>query len=99
MLAVAALFVRVGYAALFMRGYAPNRDADSYLRLSKSLADGHGFVLTLPFGFSHASAIRPPLYPAIVSAAFRRLPHRAPNSILHFEQCGSRRERSTSSGS
>jgi 4-amino-4-deoxy-L-arabinose transferase-like glycosyltransferase len=70
-LAGVALIVRVLYAAVFLRGYVPKSDADSYYALGKSLAHGHGFAQTLPFDLSHATAFRPPLYPAVVSIAFR----------------------------
>ena len=66
-----ALFVRARYAIVFLRGYRPNSDADSYYRLATALAHGHGFVDTVPFDLVHATAVRPPLYPAVVSVAFR----------------------------
>ena len=71
MLAAFAMTVRIVYVLAFMRGYTPNSDADSYYAIAKSLARGEGFVHTLPFGLSHATAIRPPLYPFVVSVAFR----------------------------
>src|SRR5258706_6518078 len=72
-LAGVAMSVRIAYVLAFMRGYTPNSDADSYYAIAKSLARGQGFVHTLPFDLSHATAIRPPLYPAVVSVAFRLL--------------------------
>jgi 4-amino-4-deoxy-L-arabinose transferase-like glycosyltransferase len=71
MLAAFAMAVRIVYVLAFMRGYTPNSDADSYYAIARALARGHGFVHTLPFGLSHATAIRPPLYPFVVSVAFR----------------------------
>ena len=54
-----------------MRGYVPNSDADSYFKIGRAVARGQGYVFTLPFEFVHATAIRPPLYPTVIAAAFR----------------------------
>ena len=59
------------YVALFMRGYSPTSDADSYLQIARAVSHGRGFVFTLPFEFVHATAIRPPLYPTVVAGAMR----------------------------
>jgi 4-amino-4-deoxy-L-arabinose transferase-like glycosyltransferase len=66
-----ALVARVGYVVAFMRGYVPNSDADSYYAIGRSVSQGHGYAFTLPFEFVHATAIRPPLYPTVIAAAFR----------------------------
>jgi 4-amino-4-deoxy-L-arabinose transferase-like glycosyltransferase len=66
-----ALCSRVIYVLAFMRGYRPNSDADSYFAIGRAVANGRGYVFTLPFSFVHATAIRPPLYPTLIAAAFR----------------------------
>ena len=66
-----ALAVRVGFTAVFMRGYVPNSDADSYYAIGRAVSKGQGYAFTLPFEFVHATAIRPPLYPTVLAAAFR----------------------------
>jgi len=70
-IAALALVVRVAYVAVFMRGYVPNSDADSYFAIGRAVSKGQGYVFTLPFEFVHATAIRPPLYPTVIAAAFR----------------------------
>ena len=71
LIAAIALGVRVGYVLAFMRGYRPNSDADSYYAIGRAVSDGQGYVFTLPFSSSHATAIRPPLYPTVIAGAFR----------------------------
>jgi 4-amino-4-deoxy-L-arabinose transferase-like glycosyltransferase len=71
LIAAIALCVRVGYVLAFMRGYRPTSDADSYYAIGRAVSDGHGYVFTLPFGFTHATAIRPPLYPTVLAVGFR----------------------------
>ena len=66
-----ALVARVVYAVAFMRGYTPDSDADSYYQIGRAVSRGHGYVFTLPFEFVHATAIRPPLFPTVLAAAFR----------------------------
>jgi len=70
-LAALALGARVVYVVAFMRGYTPDSDADSYYRIGRAVSKGHGYVFTLPFEFVHATAIRPPLFPTVLAAAFR----------------------------
>jgi hypothetical protein len=67
----AALVARVVYVVAFMRGYLPNSDADSYFAIARSVSKGHGYAFTLPFEFVHATAVRPPLFPTVLAAAFR----------------------------
>jgi 4-amino-4-deoxy-L-arabinose transferase-like glycosyltransferase len=70
-LAGLAAAVRVVYVFVFMRDYAPRSDADSYYNIARAIARGDGFVHPLPFHLSHATAIRPPLYPTVVGGAFK----------------------------
>jgi len=65
-----ALFVRVAFVLIAVRHYAPQSDAANYFGLAASLAHGHGFVGVEPFDFLHATAARPPFYPALVSLLF-----------------------------
>ncbi len=70
-LAGIALVARVVYTVAFMRGYTPDSDADSYYQIGRAVAKGRGYVFTLPFGFEHATAIRPPLFPTVLAGAFK----------------------------
>jgi hypothetical protein len=65
-----ALGVRVVYIVVAMRRYAPNSDALNYFALARRLAHGHGFADTIPFGLVHATAERPPLFPALLNMPF-----------------------------
>jgi 4-amino-4-deoxy-L-arabinose transferase-like glycosyltransferase len=67
--AVAAA-VRIAYVLVFLRGYHPQTDAQHYLDIATSVAHGHGFAAKYPYGFEHATAFRPPLYPLLLGAAF-----------------------------
>ncbi len=71
LVAAISLIARVSYVIVFMRGYVPNSDADSYYAIGRAVSKGQGYVFTLPFEFVHATAIRPPLYPTVLAGAFR----------------------------
>jgi 4-amino-4-deoxy-L-arabinose transferase-like glycosyltransferase len=60
---VLAAGVRAFYWSMLTPGWRPDADADQYVQLSRSLADGHGFSLVFPQLERHATAFRPPLYP------------------------------------
>jgi 4-amino-4-deoxy-L-arabinose transferase-like glycosyltransferase len=66
-----ALAARVVFVALFLRDYRPKSDAANYFELAQALSRGRGFVATLPFEYVHATAERPPLYPAVASVFLR----------------------------
>lgn len=59
--------VRAAYWAVVTPDWIPNADADQYLRLARALADGDGYSLVFPQLEMHATAFRPPLYPALLS--------------------------------
>lgn len=63
----AAALVRLGYWALVTPQWAPDADANQYVRLGRTLAAGDGFSLIYPQMELHASAFRPPLYPAMLA--------------------------------
>jgi len=62
-----ALAVRVAYWALITPRWVPQADADQYVRLARSLADGRGFGLVFPGLAHHPTAFRPPLYPLLAT--------------------------------
>ena len=64
---VVAAGVRAAYWVLVAPEWIPNADADQYVRLSRSLADGRGFGLIFPQMDHHPTAFRPPLYPALLT--------------------------------
>jgi 4-amino-4-deoxy-L-arabinose transferase-like glycosyltransferase len=66
-----AVAARVVFVALFLRDYTPKSDAANYFELAQALSRGRGFVATIPFEYVHATAERPPLYPAVVSVFLR----------------------------
>jgi 4-amino-4-deoxy-L-arabinose transferase-like glycosyltransferase len=65
-----AVAVRIAYLLIFLRNYHPQTDAQHYIDIATSVAHGHGFAAKYPYGFEHATAFRPPLYPLILGAAF-----------------------------
>jgi 4-amino-4-deoxy-L-arabinose transferase-like glycosyltransferase len=67
--AVAAA-IRIAYVLVFLRNYHPQTDAQHYLDIASSVAHGHGFAAKYPYGFEHATAFRPPLYPLLLGTAF-----------------------------
>jgi 4-amino-4-deoxy-L-arabinose transferase-like glycosyltransferase len=60
--------VRFAYWALITPHWRPDADADQYLRISRTIADGDGFSLVYPQLELHPTAFRPPLYPYLLSA-------------------------------
>ncbi|QXC59483.1 glycosyltransferase family 39 protein [Aquihabitans sp. G128] len=63
----AAAAVRVAYWVVVIPTWVPNADADQYVQLGRGLADGKGFSLVFPQMELHATAFRPPLYPALLA--------------------------------
>lgn len=62
-----ALVVRVLYWAFVTPDWVPDSDADQYLRLARAVANGDGYSLVFPQLEMHATAFRPPLYPALLA--------------------------------
>ena len=62
-----ALIARALYWWLVTPEWIPRSDADQYLQIARNLADGDGYSLIFPQLELHATAFRPPLYPAILS--------------------------------
>lgn len=65
-----AAAVRVGYVLRFLRHYRMVSDARHYHDIAVSIATGHGFAAAYPYGFLHATAFRPPLYPLLLGGAY-----------------------------
>ncbi len=65
-----ALLVRVVYCLIVLRGYSPVSDASDYYKIAVSVSEGRGVSTTFPFGYEHATAFRPPLYPILLGAVF-----------------------------
>ena len=65
-----ALLVRIAYVLVFLRNYHPQTDAQHYIDIATSIAHGNGFAAKYPYGFEHATAFRPPLYPLLLGTAF-----------------------------
>ncbi|MDQ3680201.1 MAG: hypothetical protein M3378_06595 [Actinomycetota bacterium] len=65
-----ALVVRVLYVVLVLEDYAPVSDALHYHSLAAAVGDGRGMVHRFPFGFPHATAFRPPLYPLLLGGVY-----------------------------
>lgn len=64
--ALAAL-ARIAVWVLLTREWVPVSDADQYVLLARSIADGHGFSLQFPQVELHPTAFRPPLFPLLLS--------------------------------
>lgn len=62
-----ALGARLAYWAVLTRSWRPQSDAAQYVDLARNLARGHGFALAFPQIVVHATAFRPPLYPALLA--------------------------------
>jgi 4-amino-4-deoxy-L-arabinose transferase-like glycosyltransferase len=62
-----AVAVRLLYWALVTPGYVPRADDSQYVGIARSLADGKGYSLVFPQLTLHATAFRPPLYPALLT--------------------------------
>lgn len=65
-----ALLVRIVYCLTILRHYTPISDASDYYKIAVSFSQGHGISTTFPFGYAHATAFRPPLFPALLGAVF-----------------------------
>ncbi|MDQ1631698.1 MAG: hypothetical protein QOC80_1670 [Frankiaceae bacterium] len=65
-----ALVVRIVYCLIVLRDYTPISDASDYYKIAVNIGAGHGFSTTFPFGYEHATAFRPPLFPALLGAVF-----------------------------
>ena len=65
-----AAAIRVGYVLIFLRHYRMISDARHYHDIAISIATGHGFAAAYPYGFLHATAFRPPLYPLLLGGAY-----------------------------
>jgi hypothetical protein len=65
-----ALGVRLLYVTLVLPDYAPVSDALHYHSLAAAVGDGRGMVHEFPFGYPHATAFRPPLYPLMLGGVY-----------------------------
>jgi 4-amino-4-deoxy-L-arabinose transferase-like glycosyltransferase len=63
--------VRLVYWAVLLRHYVPRSDAAQYLRIAHNFATGHGISDIYPEVVLHATAFRPPLYPALLGLLFK----------------------------
>jgi 4-amino-4-deoxy-L-arabinose transferase-like glycosyltransferase len=70
-----ALVVRLAYWFAYLRHYVPQTDAAQYVRIAHNFAIGHGIADYYPQVQDHlrvhATAFRPPLYPALLGALFK----------------------------
>jgi 4-amino-4-deoxy-L-arabinose transferase-like glycosyltransferase len=66
-----ALAIRLLYWLAFLRHYVPQSDAGQYLRIAHNFAIGNGIADTYPQVLVHATAFRPPLYPAMLGLLFK----------------------------
>ena len=66
-IAVFALVVRLLYWVLLTRAWKPVSDAAQYVAIARNLAHGRGFAESFPQIAVHATAFRPPLYPALLA--------------------------------
>ncbi|UDY36395.1 glycosyltransferase family 39 protein [Dermatobacter hominis] len=63
--------LRALHWALVNPDWVPRSDARQYVELARSLAAGDGLSSTFPGGVAHATAFRPPLYPALLAVPTR----------------------------
>ncbi|MDQ6783521.1 MAG: hypothetical protein M3063_08785 [Actinomycetota bacterium] len=61
-----AIAVEVVYWAAFLRHYQPQRDANQYFVMAGNVAAGRGVADSFLQPYVHATAFRPPLYPALL---------------------------------
>lgn len=66
-----AFAVRLLYWLAFLRHYVPQTDAAQYVRIAHNFAIGNGIADTYPQVLVHATAFRPPLYPAMLGLLFK----------------------------
>lgn len=69
-LALIAIGVRILYVVVVLPHYAPVSDALHYHSLAAAVGDGRGMVHPFPFGYPHATAFRPPLYPLLLGGVY-----------------------------
>ena len=62
-----ALVVRLAYWAVLTPSWRPQSDAAQYVDVARNLARGHGYASAFPQIIVHATAFRPPLYPALLA--------------------------------
>jgi hypothetical protein len=62
-----ALVVRLAYWAVLTPRWTPRSDAAQYVELARNLAHGRGYASAFPQIIVHATAFRPPLYPALLA--------------------------------
>ena len=70
MLVGVGLGVRAAYWALVTPNYVPISDANQYYELASNLASGRGYSMYFPQLTVHATAFRPPLYPAVLGVVY-----------------------------
>ena len=94
LLATGAAGVRLVYLLALARAYTPRRDANHYQAIAKAFAQGDGIAGIFPFTFQHLTALRPPLYPALLGAVLgHRCPRRRRPARERRAWCGGRRPR------
>ncbi len=64
------LGVRAAYWAFVTPNYVPVSDANQYFELASNLASGRGYSMHFPQLTLHATAFRPPLYPAVLGIVY-----------------------------
>ncbi len=69
-LGLCALVVRILYVVVVLPRYTPVSDALHYHSLAAAVGDGRGMVHRFPFGYPHATAFRPPLYPLLLGGLY-----------------------------
>lgn len=65
-----AVVVRAVYVVVVLRRYTPLSDALHYHSLAAAIGQGRGMVHRFPFGYPHATAFRPPLYPLLLGGVY-----------------------------
>ncbi len=65
-----AIGVRILYVVIVLPHYVPASDALHYHSLAAAVGDGRGMVHRFPFGYPHATAFRPPLYPLLLGGVY-----------------------------
>ena len=65
-----AIVIEVLYWATFLRHYQPQRDANQYFVMARNVAAGRGVADSFLQPYVHATAFRPPLYPALLGGLF-----------------------------
>jgi len=70
-LSAVAFVVRAAYLLVWAPAGALRSDAAHYHEIAAHLAAGEGFTSTFPQLSAHATAFRPPLYPAVLGTLYR----------------------------